>query len=159
MARNREPIVGYRLIRQASEGNTKLGMLTGGSEVLGYAAEALCLAGEFDGAQRELDEALRFVDAHGERVYLPQLLVLEAAIARARGQTDAAEASLRRGVEEARTQQAPWLELLALVELCEHGGGAEDRRALAALVELLPEAAGTGPYAKATALLGRMKGG
>ena len=60
----------------------------------------------------------QIVNAHGERVYLPQLFLIEGAIARARGQPAAALASVRRAIEEARAQEAPWLELLALVELC-----------------------------------------
>jgi len=94
------------------------------------------------------------VDAHGERVYLPQLFLIEGAIARARGQPAAALASVRRAIEEARAQKAPWLELLALVELCKHEGGkAKDRQALAALVDRLPEAADTGVVAQARALI------
>ena len=61
-------------------------MLAGGSENLGYAAEALVLAGDWDAAEAQLREALQFADAHDERVYLPQLLLIEAAIARARGE-------------------------------------------------------------------------
>ena len=55
----------------------------------------------------------------------------------------AAHASVRHALAEARAQEAPWLELLALVELCEHGAKAADRHALAALVEQLPEAGDT----------------
>lgn len=58
-------------------------MRAGASEVLGYAAEALLLAGDVDGAQAQLREALQIADELGEGVYLPQLLLLQAAIARA----------------------------------------------------------------------------
>jgi len=86
-------------------------------------------------------------------VYLPQLLLLEAAIARQQGRADAASASARRAVEEARGQEAPWVELLALVDLCEHHGAtAEDSLALAALVDRLPEAADTDAARKARSL-------
>ena len=90
-ARMGRPREGYRRIREAYEDNTRLGMLAGGSEVLGYAAEALVLAGDWDAAQHELEEALQFVNTHGERVYLPQLFLLEAAIARARGESAVAQ--------------------------------------------------------------------
>ena len=80
---------------------------------LGYAAEALLLAGNYDAAHAELQEALRVGEELGERVYLPQLLMLEAAIARAQGRSDASNAALRRAIEEARAQEASWLELLA----------------------------------------------
>ncbi|HTN50178.1 MAG TPA: AAA family ATPase [Burkholderiaceae bacterium] len=153
-ARKGEPRKGLGRIREGYEDNTRLGMLAGGSETLGYAAEALMLAGDIDGAQHQLEQALQLVSAHGERVYLPQLLLIEAAIARARGQPAAALASVRRAIKEARAQQAAWLELLALVELCEHGGAkATDRQALAALVERLHEAAETDAVARARGLI------
>ena len=88
-ARMGKPREGYRRIREAYEENTQLGMLAGGSENLGYAAEALVLAGDWDGAEQQLEEALQFVDTHGERVYLPQLFLIEAAIARGRGELPA----------------------------------------------------------------------
>ena len=103
-----------------------------------------CWPATVDGAQRQLEQASRSRTPHGERVYLPQLLLIEGAIARARGQPAAALASVRSAIKEARAQEAPWLELLALVELCEHEGAkAKDRQALAALVDRLPEAADT----------------
>ena len=48
----------------------------GASEILGYATEALVLAGDLDGAQKQLEEALQIADKLGERVYLPQLFVI-----------------------------------------------------------------------------------
>jgi ATP/maltotriose-dependent transcriptional regulator MalT len=149
-ARMGQPREGHRRIREAYEDNIGLGMLAGGSEDLGYAAEALLLAGDLDGAERELEEALQFSDTHGERVYLPQLFLIQAAIARGRGQSAVAHASARRAVAEARAQEAPWLESIALLGLCEYGGAkAEDRRALAALVNQLPESIDTAPLMKA----------
>jgi tetratricopeptide (TPR) repeat protein len=145
---------GYRRIREAYEEHTGLGMRSGASEVLGYAAEALLLAGDCDAARVELEEALRVGEELGERVYLPQLLLLEAAIARAQGRLDACSTAVRRAVEEARAQEAPWLELLALVELCEHHDAtAEDQQALATLVDQLPETDGTELAKRARSLL------
>jgi DNA-binding winged helix-turn-helix (wHTH) protein/tetratricopeptide (TPR) repeat protein len=153
-ARNGEPREGFRRIREAYEDNTRRGMLAGGSETLGYAAEALLLAGELDAARRQVEEALRIADNRRERVYLPQLFMIEAAIARARGESAVADAAARRAVAEAREQEAPWLELLALVELCgNEGAKAKDRQALAALVDGLPEAADTDAVARARALI------
>ncbi len=156
-ARAGRPLEGYRLIQEAYEQNLRLGMRAGASEVLGYAAEALLLAGDVDGAQAKLQEALQIADELAERVYLPQLLLLEAATARAGGRTDDAAASARRAVEEAREQEAPWVELLALADLCEHHGAtAEDDAfslaALAALAERLPEAADTDAARRARSL-------
>jgi tetratricopeptide (TPR) repeat protein len=157
-ARMGPPRDGYRRIREAYEGNTRLGMLAGGSEVLGYATEALVLAGDWDAAQHELENALQLVDTLGERVYLPQLLVMQAAIARARGDRQGADAAIRRAIAEARTQETPWLELMALIELCDrHSATAKDRRALATLLDQLPEALNTPTAAKARALLDKTK--
>jgi hypothetical protein len=133
-------------------------MLAGGSEVLGYATEALVLAGDWDGAQHELEGALQVADTLEERVYLPQLFVMQAAIARARGDRAAADAAIRRAIAEARAQEAPWLELIALIELCDrHSATAKDRRALAALIDQLPEALDTPAGGKARALLDKTK--
>jgi ATP/maltotriose-dependent transcriptional regulator MalT len=157
-ARMGKPREAYRHIREAYEENTRLGMLAGGSEVLGYAAEAMLLAGELEVAQRQIEEAIKVAKSLDERVYLPQLFLTEAGIARARGESAAAHASVRRAVAEARAQEAPWLELMALLELCEHEDAAvKDRQALAELVDRLPEAADTTAVARARALLGRTK--
>ena len=159
-ARMGRPRDGYRRIREAYEDNTRLGMLAGGSEVLGYAAEALVLDGDWDGAQRELEDALRAANALGERVYLPQLFVMQAAIARARDDRTGADAAIRQAIAEARTQEAPWLELMALIELCDqHSATAKDRRALSALVDQLPEAHDTAAVARARALLDKTHSG
>jgi ATP/maltotriose-dependent transcriptional regulator MalT len=140
-ARQGRPLEGWRRIREAYEENTRLGMLSGGSEVLGYAAEALLRAGDLDGAERELQRAMQVAQVQAERVYLTQLHLLQASIAHERGQHDESRAAVRRALEEARAQQAPGLELLALTRLCEDGLVEEtDRRALAALTQALPQA-------------------
>jgi DNA-binding winged helix-turn-helix (wHTH) protein/tetratricopeptide (TPR) repeat protein len=158
IARMGEPREGYRWIREGYEENIQLGMLAGASETLGYAAEALMLAGDWDAAQHPLEEALQIASTHGERVYLPQLFLIEAAIARARGESAVAEAAVRRAVAEARAQEAPWLELMALLELCERDEATtEDRHALGALVDQLPEASDTTAFIQARALLDRTK--
>ncbi len=128
----------FRQIRAAYEENTALGMIAGGSETLAYAAEALVLQGDFDGAEEQLEQGLEIVSRYGERIYLPQLLLIQGAVARARGQLAAADASIRRALEESRAQEAPWLEMLALTDLCA-GSTAKsaDRRALGALVSEL----------------------
>jgi len=154
-ARLGQPRQGHRLIREAHEDDARLGMLVGATETLGYATEALLLAGDLDGAQKELEEALRLVDKLGERVYLPNLHLMAAAIARARGEAALAEASVRRSLAEAKAQEAPWLELAALVELHDSDyAKAADRRALRALVDALPQAAGTTVFERARRALG-----
>jgi DNA-binding winged helix-turn-helix (wHTH) protein/tetratricopeptide (TPR) repeat protein len=157
-ALNGAPLEGHRRIREAFEENARLGMRSGASEVLGYAAQALFLAGHHDAAQVQLLEALQVADELAERVYLPQLWLLEAAIARAQGQAAAAAASVRRAIEEARAQGVPWLELIALVDLCEHHDvGTAERRALAALVDRLPEAGDTAPMRRARSIVRAVK--
>jgi hypothetical protein len=154
-ARMGAPRESYRQIREAYEENARLGMLAGGTETLGYATEALLLAGDLHGAQKQLDEALQIADSHGERVYLPQLFLTEAAIARGNREPAVAEASVRHALAEARAQEAPWLELLALIDLCTYDGATtQDRHALAALVDRLPEAIDTVAVKTAQALLG-----
>jgi DNA-binding winged helix-turn-helix (wHTH) protein/tetratricopeptide (TPR) repeat protein len=140
-ARRGDPRGGFRLIREAYEEDLRLGLRAGGSEMLGYAAEALLRAGDWQAAQRQLDEALEIVSAFGERVYLPQLLLIEAAIADARGDVASAYKSMRRAVAEARVQEAPWLELMTLRELCVRDDATDDEQcSLAMLAAQFPEA-------------------
>jgi tetratricopeptide (TPR) repeat protein len=149
-----QPREGFRRIRDACEENMALGMLSGTTETLTYAAEALIAAGDFEAAQAQLDEALGLVERHDERICLPQLHLVDAAIARHRGNPDRAETAIRSAVEEARAQAAPWLELLALTDLAEHAKPAEEEwDALAALVARLVEARDTPLVVRAKALL------
>jgi ATP/maltotriose-dependent transcriptional regulator MalT len=152
-ARTGKALDGFRQIREAHEENTALGMLAGASENLGYAAEALLLHGDWQTAQEQLDQALEMVETYGERIYLPQLLLVEGSIAHARGEPDAAVASIRRAGEEAQAQGAAWLELLVLTKLCERGAATDkERRALASLTSQLGEASDTTAMARARAL-------
>jgi len=148
----------FRQIRAAYEENTALGMMAGGGEFLGYAAEALVLQGDLDGAEEQLEQGLEIASRYGERMYLPQLLLIQGTVARARGQHAAADISIRSALGEARAQEAPWLEMLALTELCA-GSTAKsaDRRALGALVSELGEGSDTPAYARARALLDRAR--
>jgi len=153
-ARRGKPAQGYRRIREGYEANVRLGMICGGSENLAYAAEALLLAGDIEGAGRHVEQALRFASDHHERVYVPQLFLLEAAIARARRDSNAAEQSIRRAVDEARAQESPWLEVLSLVDLCEAKFATkQDRSRLSARVEALPEASETALLERARELV------
>jgi len=134
-ARRGKPLEAFQQIRSAYEQNTSLGMISGGSETLGYAAEALVLHGDLDGAEEQLRQALEIVNNFGERIYLPQLLLIDATIARERGQPARADDSTQRAITEARAQGAPWLELLALTDFCEHASAAADEhRALEELI-------------------------
>ena len=155
-ARRGNPHAAFRQIREAYEQNTALGMIAGGSETLGYAAEALVLHGDWSGAQEQLEQALDIVSTYGERIYLPQLLLTQAAIARARDQRANADASIRRAITEARAQGAVWLELLALTEIGEQSTTtADDHGALGALVAQLSEGIDAPALARARVLLER----
>ncbi len=135
-----KPHEGFLQIRKAYEENRALGMISGGSETLGYAAEALVLQGDLAQAQLQLDQALELVDCYGERIVLPQLLLIQAKIDSAYGESTAAATSVRRALVEARSQGACWLELLALTELCESGySRPEERDELIKLVAQLAE--------------------
>lgn len=155
-ARMGDPRGGYRRIREAYEDNVRHGMVVGSSEILGYATEALLLAGDIDRADTQLGEALQIAGDLDERVYLPHLYLMQAAIARARGKRADAAASIRRALDEAQAQQAPWLELLVRIEHCGSGAAnAKDRQRLAKLVESMPEARDTQAVAKARALISK----
>jgi hypothetical protein len=158
LARAGHPAEGHRMIRDAYLRNSQLGMRAGAGEVLGYAAEALWLAGDGAAAQSQLREAIEIAEGLGERVYMPQLRLLESAIARGLGRGADASASARRAVDEARAQEAPWLELLALVELCQHHDAtAGERRALGAILGQLPAMADLDAARRARALVKEAK--
>ena len=157
-ARRGNALEAFRQIREGYEQNIALGMLAGTSETLGYAAEALVLHGDFDGAQAQLQQALEIVNTYDERIYLPQLLLIESAIARARDQRAAAHASIRRAIAESQDQGASWLELLALTELCEHDTPThDDQAALETLIAQLSTDGDTPALAKAKTLLVRSR--
>jgi hypothetical protein len=155
-ARMGHPREGYRAIREAYEDNMRLGMVVGATEILGYATEALLLAGDLAAAEAQLKEALAIAGDISERVYLPQLYLMHAAIARAHGDPKGGDASLRRALEEAKSQEAPWLELMARNALCDNDvGNAVHRKALATLVDRMSEASDTDAIAKARTLLAK----
>jgi hypothetical protein len=121
---------------------------------LGYATDALLLAGDVAGARQQLEEALHLADNLGERVHLTQLHLLAARIAEALGEPDTARESMRLALAEARAQEAPWLEMLALSALCEEPVATPEHRAsLRAMLEGIRGAEDTAPVARARKLL------
>jgi hypothetical protein len=132
-----KPLAGFQQIRRAYEENRSLGMLAGNSETLAYAAEALLLLGDVAGAQEQLDQAFEIAQSFDERIYLPQLLIIQAGIRQLASDSQTAAAHLRCARDEARSQKAPWLETWALVELCEGGSATRlERTELSALLEV-----------------------
>jgi DNA-binding winged helix-turn-helix (wHTH) protein/tetratricopeptide (TPR) repeat protein len=149
-----DPRAGYRLICEGYEQAARLGMRAWASETLGYAAEALARAGDWVAARRELEEAMQCASAIGGREYLTQLLLLDARIADALGEPDRARESMRQAIAEARAQEAPWLQLIALSALCERAyATAEDLQSLRRVVNQLTEGLDTAQVARARALL------
>jgi DNA-binding winged helix-turn-helix (wHTH) protein len=147
---------GHRLIREGYDEALRLGIRAWGSETLGYSVEALIRAADWAGARVELESAMHCAEALGEREYLPQLLVLDASIADALGDPKRAKEALREAVAEARAQEAPWLEMIALSALCEgEEAGPEDFDALRLVVDGLNEGDDALPAARARALVGK----
>ena len=145
---------GHRLIWEGYEHAVRLGIRSSASETLGYAAEALALAGDWSGARRELGEAMQCAKAIGERAYMTQLHLLDVRIADALGEPDRARESTRLALAEARAQEAPWLEMLALSALCQRNEAtAGERASLGAVLDRITGGADTAPVAKARALL------
>ncbi|SFL92019.1 AAA family ATPase [Variovorax sp. OV329] len=130
-----DPLSGHALILEGYALDSQIEMRRGRSGVLGYAAQASLLAGRFDDAQRELDEAFALAEQMGERLSQPDLWLTRARLARALGDRIAAASAARAGLEEARTQQAHWLELAAQADWCENEG--TDDAALTALRDIL----------------------
>ncbi|OUM02780.1 AAA family ATPase [Variovorax sp. JS1663] len=149
-----EPAVGHPLILEGDDRDARLGLQRGRSGVLGHAAEALAIAGRWIEAQAQLDQALALAEKMGERIYLPDLHLLQARIWIGRGRPEQAHEAMRSAWREAMQQQAAWLELSALVALGEAGGvQPAEIEALAAVRARQREGAGTALVARADALL------
>ena len=149
-----DPRAGCRLIREGYELSVQLGMRARASETLGYAAEALASAGDWAAARHELEAAMQCADAIGEREYLPQLFVLDARIANALGESKRASESIRHAIAEARAQEAPWLEMIALSAACERKDATtRDREALRTVLVKVVGGRDTPPVARALGLL------
>ena len=150
---------GHAQIDHAYRQSAQVGMLYGSSEVLGYAAEALVLAGDWARAELQVDEALQLAARLHDHSYRTQLLLLKRRIALAEGATQVAERATRQALLEARRQQSPWLEVTVLVDVCEGPlARLEDLEALRGVVESLREGSGAPLLARARALLGHSAG-
>lgn len=149
-----DPRAGHRLIREGHDRAAHLGIRGWESETLGYAAEALARAGDWTAARRELDAAMQCAKDTGEGEYRTQLLLLEGRIADALGEPERSRESIQQAIAEARTREAPWLELIALSALCEREDKtAEDLASLRLVLGQLTEGLDTAPVARARALL------
>ena len=131
---------GLERIRDGLARHLRIGMISSSTEVMGYAAEALLLAGDLQGAGRELDAAFAQAREIDEQYYVPILLTLRARLAQAQGDAAAARDLLTEAVQVARQQGAAGFELKAAIARVEHPSSTPaDREALAALIAGLPE--------------------
>jgi hypothetical protein len=129
-------------------------MLAGGSEVLGYAVEALLLAGDLDGAQARLDQARELGQRFGERILVMYHHMLQSRIELGRGDVAAARRSLESGVVEACNQGSLWMEIRLHVHICTLPNATkQDLAALKAAYDRLPEGHSTAMISRARELL------
>jgi tetratricopeptide (TPR) repeat protein len=153
LAQRGDPQQGLQLIREGLERHLRIGMIASSTEVMGYAAEALILAGDWSGAARQLAEAFARARELDELVHLPMLLMLQGQVAHGMGDMPAAYRWLREAVRVAREQEAAGFELKAACELAEHPDATDaDRQALARLLNGLEEGRDTPDYQRGVAL-------
>ncbi len=84
-ARMRNALEGHRCIREACTENVRLGMLAGTQRDSRLCCGSARAGGRLERGRTQVREAFQFAERHGERVYLPQLHLIEATITRARG--------------------------------------------------------------------------
>jgi tetratricopeptide (TPR) repeat protein len=142
MAQQGDPLGGLAKIRDGLERHLRIGMISSSTEVMGYCAEALVLAGDWRGAEKELAAAFARTRELGELYYAPVLLMLQSRVARGLGDDAAAYQWLKEAVSVARSQGARGFELKAASALVEHAASTpEDRIALETLLDSLTEGA------------------
>jgi len=147
---------GLRLILEGFEFNRRAGMVSGGSEVLGYAVEALLRADDLNGAQVQLDNARELGQRFGERILFMYHHMLQSRIHVGRGDIAAARQSLENGIAEARNQGSLWMELRLLVHVCQLSDASkQDVAALKAAYDRLPEGFSTAMISRARELIQR----
>jgi tetratricopeptide (TPR) repeat protein len=150
------PKEGLRLIMEGYEFNRGAGMVSGGSEVLGYAVEALLLAKDWDGAQAQLDKARELGQRFGERILFLYHHLLQSRIDLGRGDVAAARLSLEQGIALAREQGSLWMEIRLLGLMCELPDvNAQDLAALKDVYGRLPEGFSTAVVSRVRELLQR----
>lgn len=114
IAHQGSPREGHRLIREGYEVHAKLGMYAGNTETLGYAAMALVLAGDWEQAEKQIEESLALAERIDERVMYPYLLRLRGHTALTRGSRERGQEMLLAALQASRAQAAPYEELKCL---------------------------------------------
>jgi len=155
-ARMGDPREGYRLILEGYDCHARHGMYGGCTEVLGYATEALILAGEWAAARSQIHAAFELAQRINERLCLPDLLLLRARIEAQDQDMPTVLATLRESQQEAQAQEASAQELNALVALAEvPKPRKQDLARLAAVYQGTTEGHDTKMYRRAGELLRR----
>ncbi len=127
-AQQGEPEAGLEMILEGLRIRRAMGTAFGHTLFRRCAAEACIIAGRFEQAQQQIVQALELAQRIGERWYLPDLHLLQSRIEVGLGKTEIARASIHAAIGEARAQAALWMELSALVALCElENASAADR--------------------------------
>jgi DNA-binding winged helix-turn-helix (wHTH) protein/tetratricopeptide (TPR) repeat protein len=148
------PQEGLRLILEGFEFNRRAGMVSGSSEVLGYAVEACIRARDWDGAQAHLDKARELGQRFGERILYMYHHMLQSWIDSGRGDFAAAHRSLEGGIAEARSQGSLWMEIRLLVQACGLPDAKKaDFAALKVAYDRLPEGFSTTMISRARELI------
>jgi hypothetical protein len=149
------PREAFTRIRQGYETYARLGMYGGNTESLGYAGEALLLAGDLAGADAQLDEAFALARRIEEHVEVPSFMLLRGRVALARGDVAAARASMREALLESRAHPSAHHELKILIALCDLPDvDRADLDALRSVYSSLSEAHGLPIFRRASELLG-----
>jgi tetratricopeptide (TPR) repeat protein len=154
MAQLGEPREGYRLIRKGFDSHARFGAYAGNTETLGYAAQALMLAANWDAAEEQLDEMAALCTRIDEPGQACNLLLFRASVANARNEQAAARKFLNDALATARAQASPFHELRVLTAICARkDADAKDREALRNSYAALPEGRDTPMAQRAAALL------
>jgi DNA-binding winged helix-turn-helix (wHTH) protein/tetratricopeptide (TPR) repeat protein len=111
------PAAAVELIRNGYQAHARLHMYAGNTEPMGHAAEALLLAGDLDGADKQLDAAFGLAQRIGEIQEVPRFLLLRGQVALARGDGAAARTCFEQALQETRTHKCPFYEQKALAAL------------------------------------------
>lgn len=130
--------LGHRHIMEGYNIFARLGMFATCTEAFGHAAEAQILLSNWDAAREDLNQGLKLAERTGERMVLPDLLLLQSRIALGRGDTAAARKAIEESLAEAQRQQALEYELKAQWALATLSKESQDLDALAAVYGRLP---------------------
>jgi ATP/maltotriose-dependent transcriptional regulator MalT len=123
------------------------------TELAGFHAETLLLAGKPEQVFRVAEDALAITGSGKQGYYESDLFRLQGDAATAMGDSERAAAFYRRGIELARATGARYLELRSAVGLVRLMGGTAERRELKGILDGFTEGFHEPDFAEAAALL------